>query len=574
MTKRLILNIEGLKIHFDTENKVVCAVDDIAFQLSQGRTIGIVGESGSGKSLTALSIMNLVPKSASVSGKVFYKQRDILSLEQKEIEKIRGGEIAMIFQEPMTSLNPVYKCGTQISESIQWHQKISKEVAKKKVIELFEKVKLSNVERIYEAYPHQLSGGQKQRVMIAMALSCQPKLLIADEPTTALDVTVQRAILDLLIELKHEFQMAVIFISHDLGVIAEIADDVLVMHKGKIVEEGSVEEIFTNPKHPYTKGLVACRPPLDRKLRRLPVLEDFLEIDYNEEGELLLKEKAKGAVNHLQFDRENANMDKRNPILVVKDLKKWFPVTTNFLGKPIDFTKAVDGVSFDVVKGETLGLVGESGSGKTTLGRSILRLIEPTMGKINYRGNDLVKMSNQAFQKLRKEFQIIFQDPYSSLNPRKYIGSSILEPLTFHNMYDSKNARKEKVIELLELVGLKSDHYFRMPLEFSGGQRQRICIARALAMQPKFLVCDECVSSLDVSIQAQILNLLMELKEKHDLTYIFISHDLSVVKFMSDRIMVMKDGRIEEIGDAEDVYRNPQSLYTQKLISAIPRGLG
>jgi peptide/nickel transport system ATP-binding protein len=574
MTKRLILNIEGLKIHFDTENKVVCAVDDIAFQLSQGRTIGIVGESGSGKSLTALSIMNLVPKSASVSGKVFYKQRDILSLEQKEIEKIRGGEIAMIFQEPMTSLNPVYKCGTQISESIQWHQKISKEVAKKKVIELFEKVKLSNVERIYEAYPHQLSGGQKQRVMIAMALSCQPKLLIADEPTTALDVTVQRAILDLLIELKHEFQMAVIFISHDLGVIAEIADDVLVMHKGKIVEEGSVEEIFTNPKHPYTKGLVACRPPLDRKLRRLPVLEDFLEIDYNEEGELLLKEKAKGAVNHLQFDRENANMDKRNPILVVKDLKKWFPVTTNFLGKPIDFTKAVDGVSFDVVKGETLGLVGESGSGKTTLGRSILRLIEPTMGEINYRGNDLVKMSNQAFQKLRKEFQIIFQDPYSSLNPRKYIGSSILEPLTFHNMYDSKNARKEKVIELLELVGLKSDHYFRMPHEFSGGQRQRICIARALAMQPKFLVCDECVSSLDVSIQAQILNLLMELKEKHDLTYIFISHDLSVVKFMSDRIMVMKDGRIEEIGDAEDVYRNPQSLYTQKLISAIPRGLG
>jgi peptide/nickel transport system ATP-binding protein len=574
MTKRLILNIEGLKIHFDTENKVVCAVDDIAFQLSQGRTIGIVGESGSGKSLTALSIMNLVPKSASVSGKVFYKQRDILSLEQKEIEKIRGGEIAMIFQEPMTSLNPVYKCGTQISESIQWHQKISKEVAKKKVIELFEKVKLSNVERIYEAYPHQLSGGQKQRVMIAMALSCQPKLLIADEPTTALDVTVQRAILDLLIELKHEFQMAVIFISHDLGVIAEIADDVLVMHKGKIVEEGSVEEIFTNPKHPYTKGLVACRPPLDRKLRRLPVLEDFLEIDYNEEGELLLKEKAKGAVNHLQFDRENANMDKRNPILVVKDLKKWFPVTTNFLGKPIDFTKAVDGVSFDVVKGETLGLVGESGSGKTTLGRSILRLIEPTMGEINYRGNDLVKMSNQAFQKLRKEFQIIFQDPYSSLNPRKYIGSSILEPLTFHNMYDSKSARKEKVIELLELVGLKSDHYFRMPHEFSGGQRQRICIARALAMQPKFLVCDECVSSLDVSIQAQILNLLMELKEKHDLTYIFISHDLSVVKFMSDRIMVMKDGRIEEIGDAEDVYRNPQSLYTQKLISAIPRGLG
>lgn len=574
MTKRLILNIEGLKIHFDTENKVVCAVDDIAFQLSQGRTIGIVGESGSGKSLTALSIMNLVPKSASVSGKVFYKQRDILSLEQKEIEKIRGGEIAMIFQEPMTSLNPVYKCGTQISESIQWHQKISKEVAKKKVIELFEKVKLSNVERIYEAYPHQLSGGQKQRVMIAMALSCQPKLLIADEPTTALDVTVQRAILDLLIELKHEFQMAVIFISHDLGVIAEIADDVLVMHKGKIVEEGSVEEIFTNPKHPYTKGLVACRPPLDRKLRRLPVLEDFLEIDYNEEGELLLKEKAKGAVNHLQFDRENANMDKRNPILVVKDLKKWFPVTTNFLGKPIDFTKAVDGVSFDVVKGETLGLVGESGSGKTTLGRSILRLIEPTMGEINYRGNDLVKMSNQAFQKLRKEFQIIFQDPYSSLNPRKYIGSSILEPLTFHNMYDSKNARKEKAIELLELVGLKSDHYFRMPHEFSGGQRQRICIARALAMQPKFLVCDECVSSLDVSIQAQILNLLMELKEKHDLTYIFISHDLSVVKFMSDRIMVMKDGRIEEIGDAEDVYRNPQSLYTQKLISAIPRGLG
>ena len=574
MTKRLILNIEGLKIHFDTENKVVCAVDDIAFQLSQGRTIGIVGESGSGKSLTALSIMNLVPKSASVSGKVFYKQRDILSLEQKEIEKIRGGEIAMIFQEPMTSLNPVYKCGTQISESIQWHQKISKEVAKKKVIELFEKVKLSNVERIYEAYPHQLSGGQKQRVMIAMALSCQPKLLIADEPTTALDVTVQRAILDLLIELKHEFQMAVIFISHDLGVIAEIADDVLVMHKGKIVEEGSVEEIFTNPKHPYTKGLVACRPPLDRKLRRLPVLEDFLEIDYNEEGELLLKEKAKGAVNHLQFDRENANMDKRNPILVVKDLKKWFPVTTNFLGKPIDFTKAVDGVSFDVVKGETLGLVGESGSGKTTLGRSILRLIEPTMGEINYRGNDLVKMSNQAFQKLRKEFQIIFQDPYSSLNPRKYIGSSILEPLTFHNMYDSKNARKEKVIELLELVGLKSDHYFRMPHEFSGGQRQRICIARALAMQPKFLVCDECVSSLDVSIQAQILNLLMELKEKHDLTYIFISHDLSVVKFMSDRIMVMRDGRIEEIGDAEDVYRNPQSLYTQKLISAIPRGLG
>ncbi|HPW86384.1 MAG TPA: ABC transporter ATP-binding protein, partial [Chitinophagales bacterium] len=551
----LLLEVKNLVTEFNTENGLVKAVDDVSFHVNKGEVIGIVGESGSGKSVTSLSIMRLIPNPPGkiAGGQINYYRNggapvDLVKVSHAEMRSYRGNEISMIFQEPMTSLNPVFTCGNQVVEAIMLHQKVSKKEAEAKTLELFQKVKLPNPERILKAYPHQLSGGQKQRVMIAMAMSCQPKILIADEPTTALDVTVQKTILELINDLSKETGMSTIFITHDLGVIAEIADRVVVMYKGKIVEQGTVLEIFSNPKHPYTKGLLACRPPLGKRLSKLPVIADFME-----ENNGVITEKTADmnalvdafVVSEAQTKRRFETLQQNTPILQLKNIQTWFPTKTNIFGKPLEYVKAVDDVSFDVHEGETLGLVGESGCGKTTLGRTILRLIEPTGGKAIFDGKDIFNLDQQELKQLREHMQIIFQDPYSSLNPRMTIGNAILEPMQVHKKYSNDAERKDKVIELLEKVNMKPEHFQRYPHEFSGGQRQRICIARALALNPKFIICDESVSALDVSVQAQVLNLLIQLREEFKFTYIFISHDLSVVKFMSDRMVVMNKGRIE-----------------------------
>lgn len=465
----------------------------------------------------------------------------------------------MIFQEPMTSLNPVFTCGEQVMETIRVHQRVSAAEAKAKTIELFEKVKLPNPVELVDRYPHQLSGGQKQRVMIAMAMSCNPSLLICDEPTTALDVTVQKTILQLLKELQLSTKMGIIFITHDLGVVSEIADRAIVMYRGSVVEEGPVKEIFNRPQHPYTKGLLACRPAIHPKGKRLPVVSDFLNSGQSFN------------VDSIATSNSASGIVPRDKVLLsVKDLSVWFPIKKNFFGKPLAFTKAVDQVSFDVYESETLGLVGESGCGKTTLGRTLLRLIDPTSGQIIYKGRNLSNAPSSTLKVLRKDIQIVFQDPYSSLNPRLSIGSAIAEPMKVHGIISDASKRRDKVVELLEKVNMKAEHLDRYPHEFSGGQRQRIVIARALALEPSFIVCDESVSALDVSVQAQVLNLLNDLKSEYGFTIIFISHDLSVVRYISDRIMVMNKGRIEEIGDAESVYHHPTSDYTSQLIKSIP----
>lgn len=578
----ILLDVKNLVTEFKTENGLVRAVDDVSFQVNKGEVIGIVGESGSGKSVTSLSIMRLIPNPPGkiTGGQINYYRDgknpiDLVQIPDNEMRSYRGNEISMIFQEPMTSLNPVFTCGNQVMEAIMLHQKISKKEAEAKTLDLFAQVKLPDPQRALNAYPHQLSGGQKQRVMIAMAMSCQPKILIADEPTTALDVTVQKTILELINELSRETGMSTIFITHDLGVIAEIADKVVVMYKGKIVEQGSVVDIFSNPKHPYTKGLLACRPPLDKRLSKLPVIADFME-----EKDGVITEKAADmnalveafVVSEAQTKKRYETLQQQTPILQLKGLQTWFPSKTNLFGKTLDYVKAVDDVSFDVNEGETLGLVGESGCGKTTLGRTILRLVEPTGGKAIFDGKDIFSLGQKDLKELREHMQIIFQDPYSSLNPRMTIGNAILEPMQVHNKYSNDAERKDKVIELLEKVNMKAEHFQRYPHEFSGGQRQRICIARALALNPKFIICDESVSALDVSVQAQVLNLLIQLREEFKFTYIFISHDLSVVKFMSDRMVVMNKGKIEEMGIADEIYNNPQQEYTKKLIAAIPKG--
>lgn len=582
MENNLLISVKNLVTEFNTESGIVKAVNDVSFDIHKKEIIGIVGESGSGKSVTSLSIMRLIPNPPGkiANGQIlFYDEGnvvDLVSLEESQMRKYRGNEISMIFQEPMTSLNPVFTCGEQVMESILLHQKVDKAKARELTLSLFEQVKLPNPSRILTAYPHELSGGQKQRVMIAMAMSCKPKILIADEPTTALDVTVQKTILELIKELSEETGMSTIFITHDLGVIAEIANRVIVMYKGKIVEQGQVQDIFRNPKHPYTKGLLACRPPLDIRLSRLPVISDFMDEKPNgtiEEKHTDIKKVIEDVV--VSPEATKARYDSiiaLEPILKIQNVQTWFPSKTNIFGKTLEYVKAVDDVSFDVHPSETLGLVGESGCGKTTLGRTILRLIPHTGGKVFFDGKDIFALSDKEMMQQREHLQIIFQDPYSSLNPRLTIGNAIMEPMQVHRKYASDKERKEKSIELLEKVNLLPEHFNRYPHEFSGGQRQRICIARALALNPKFIICDESVSALDVSVQAQVLNLLIQLRKEFGFTYIFISHDLSVVKFMSDRMVVMNKGRIEEMGVADDIYNNPQKEYTQKLIAAIPKG--
>jgi len=581
--KKILLEVKNLVTEFKTDEGIIKAVNDVSFTLHRGETIGIVGESGSGKSVTSLSAMRLIPNPPGriASGQINFYQKDgsvvdLTKISEEEMRKYRGNEISMIFQEPMTSLNPVFTCGDQVIEAIVLHQKVSKQQAREITLRMFEKVKLPNPQRILDAYPHQLSGGQKQRVMIAMAMSCNPSVLIADEPTTALDVTVQATILNLMADLKKEIDSSIMFITHDLGVIAEIADRVLVMYKGKIVEQGTVLDIFGNPQHPYTKSLLACRPPLGKRLSKLPTVVDFME--EKPDGSIIEKTKSvQEAINAVVVSDETTRVRRESimshkPILEVRNLKTWFPTTKNFFGKTLDYVKAVDDVSFNVHEGETLGLVGESGCGKTTLGRTILRLVPAHDGEVIFEGRNLLTLNQNDMKDVRKHMQIIFQDPYSSLNPRITIGNAIMEPMTIHGIYTNEKERKEKVIELLTKVNMKPEHFNRYPHEFSGGQRQRICIARALALNPKFIICDESVSALDVSVQAQVLNLLIQLREEFKFTYIFISHDLSVVKFMSDRMVVMNKGKIEEMGNSDEIYNNPQQAYTRSLINAIPKG--
>lgn len=570
-----LLKIKNLRIDFRRDDKWQETVHGIDFEVFEGRTLGIVGESGSGKSVSNLAVMQLLDrrKSHIKSDCILLEDKDISKLNDNEMSEIRGKKIAMIFQEPMTSLNPVYKCGFQVMEAIDCQKSKDKRQKKKdemreskeKVLDLFNKVKLPNPEIIFEKYPHELSGGQKQRVMIAMALVSNPKVLIADEPTTALDVTVQKEILKLLKELQRENGMGMIFITHDLGVISEIADDVIVMNKGEIVERGSARDILDNPQHPYTKGLISCRPPLDYRLKRLPVVKEFLDGKWNDESQI----KKELLVNDEERKTYHEKLYSQEPILKVEHLKTWYPLRKGVFGRTYDYIKSVDDVSFDVYPGETLGLVGESGCGKTTLGRSILRLVEPTSGNVIFEGRDVTKLNNKELREYRKQAQIVFQDPYSSLNPRISIGEAIAEPMLVHGIEKDAGKRRERVCRLLEEVGLEASHYQRYPHEFSGGQRQRICIARALAVNPKLIICDESVSALDVSVQAQVLNLINRLKKEFHFTYIFISHDLSVVRFMSDRVVVMYNGKIQEMNEADALFNNPQNDYTKKLIAAI-----
>ena len=582
-----LLQIKNLKISFLRDGEWNEAVHGVSFEVPKGKTLGIVGESGSGKSVSNLAVMRLLNEKQSriTADEITLDGKDILHLSENEMHDIRGKRIAMIFQEPMTSLNPVFQCGFQVTEAILAHEDVTEEEAKARVISLFKKVMLPRPEAIYKSYPHELSGGQKQRVMIAMALACNPELLIADEPTTALDVTVQKEILKLLKHLQkgapensmasevsesskcsENSKMSMIFISHDLGVVSEVSDYILVMHNGRVVEYGESQEILNNPQDPYTKGLLACRPPMDYRLKRLPIVKEFLDGTWKEDADF----KQQLIVTQEERNKHLEQLYSQQPILKVEHLKTWFPLKKGLFNRVYDHVKAVDDVSLDVYPGETLGLVGESGCGKTTLGRSILRLVEPSEGKIIFEGKDVISLSGNDLREYRKHAQIVFQDPYSSLNPKMRIGDAIAEPMLVHGLEPDAKKRRDKVCELLTEVGLQPEHYQRYPHEFSGGQRQRICIARALAVHPRLIICDESVSALDVSVQAQVLNLLNRLKKDFGFTYIFISHDLSVVRFMSDRILVMYNGRPVELGDADEIFNNPKNEYTKKLINAIP----
>ncbi|NJN57107.1 MAG: ABC transporter ATP-binding protein [Leptolyngbyaceae cyanobacterium SL_5_9] len=629
-----ILDVRNLQVQFRAEDRLVRAVDGISFTVQRGQTLGIVGESGSGKSVTSLAVMGLIPcpPGRVAGGEIWFRGLEedaepvnLLALAPEQMQRYRGGAVSMIFQEPLSSLNPVFTCGFQLIEAIRQHQDIPVPEARRRAVNLLQEVKLlpsdeelkqrcleewqkkvavpagagrpsvaaaepsereilQEVNRqkhaILERYPHELSGGQIQRVMIAMAISCNPSLLIADEPTTALDVTVQATILDLLRELRDRRGMSMIFITHDLSIIAEIADTVAVMYQGKIVECGSVWQIYSNPQHPYTKGLLTCRPQPNRRLRYLPTISDFMEVTTTPAGEPIIREKALDVNQALRMDVEVSEADanqriselqRQSPLISVQNLQVGFPLRGMF-GQTQRYMMAVNGVSFDIYPGETLGLVGESGCGKTTLARTLLRLVKPMGGQVLFEGQDVLKLGAKQLRQIRRDMQIIFQDPFSSLDPRISIGEAIMEPLEIHSIGANRRHQRERVADLLARVGLDPHCIDRYPHEFSGGQRQRVCIARALALNPKFIICDESVSALDVSVQAQVLNLLKDLQQEFGLTYIFISHDLGVVKFMSDRIMVMNRGKIEEIGPADQIYQSPQQSYTRQLIDSIPRG--
>lgn len=561
-TNTPVLQIQNLVISFSRDNNWTDVIKDISFELYKNEIVGIVGESGSGKSVSSLAVLGLLPDKISriSNGRILYLENDLTQKSPKEFRKIRGKQISMIFQEPMSSLNPSLKCGYQVEEILFEHTTLSKKEIKAEVLSLFKKVKLLNPEKIYNSYPYQISGGQKQRVMIAMAIACKPNILIADEPTTALDVTVQKEIIKLLKDLQQETEMSIIFISHDLALVSEIADRVLVMYKGEIVEQGPTAEIFHHPQQTYTKALNASRPSLNERLKRLPTIADFLN-DTNPKKIITPAERAK----------ELEQLYSKPPILEVKNIEKIYYSRMGILGKKVGF-QALQDISFKVYEGETKGLVGESGSGKSTIGNAILQLDKATKGQIFYKGTDITALSDKEFKNFRKEIQIIFQDPYSSLNPKMKIGEAIMEPMQVHKLYKNNKERKQKTIKILERVGLSEEHFNRYPHEFSGGQRQRVGIARTIALQPKLIVCDESVSALDISVQAQVLNLLNELKENFGFTYIFISHDLAVVKYMSDKILVLNKGRLEEETEADELYQNPKTEYSKKLIDAIPKG--
>jgi peptide/nickel transport system ATP-binding protein len=557
-----VLSIQNLSIRFAGDGKWKDAVKDISIDIEQNKITAIVGESGSGKSVTALSVLRLLPKQASLTGKIIFYNKDLLTVltrvPVKDLVPIRGNQIAMIFQEPMTSLNPLFTCGYQVMEVLRQHQKISKKEARQKVLALFSEVEFDDPASVFNRYPHQISGGQKQRVMIAMAISCSPSLLIADEPTTALDVTVQKSILELLKKIQSRNNMAILLITHDLGLVADVADELFVFYQGSVVEKGMATDVLRQPKHPYTKALLACRPQPNSKGRKLPVMED------------LLSGKHKPGIIIKPTPVDTGHLISPVPLLSVEGLKVSFPVSTNFFGKTTRYFPAVDGVSFHVKQQETVGLVGESGCGKTTLGRAILQLVNPTAGRILLRGNDLSRLTEKEMRKERKEIQVVFQDPYGSLNPRLTIGEAIAEPMKVHGLYSNANTRKERTADLLQQVRLDADLMNRYPHQFSGGQRQRVCIARALAVDPSFIIFDESVSALDVSIQAQVLNLISELRSAYKFTSIFISHDLAVVHYISDRILVMQSGKIVEEGTAEQVLFHPTNQYTLKLVSSVP----
>jgi peptide/nickel transport system ATP-binding protein len=558
-----ILSIVNLTVTFLNQQVKTPILKNVNFSLNENEILGVVGESGSGKSVTALTILGLLPKTISeiTSGNIYYNNTDVTLLTEEELQNIRGKEISMIFQEPMSSLNPSMTCGKQVAEILSQHTNLSKTDIKEEALSLFEKVKLPNPKRIYKAYPHEISGGQKQRVMIAMAIACKPKILIADEPTTALDVTVQSEIIKLLKSLQAEYKMSILFISHDLSLVSEIANQVMVMYKGEVVEQGSVDSIFKNPQHNYTEALIASRPSTKNRLKLLPTISDILQDKINYE-----------VITEEQRQQKHEVLYSKPPLLEINNVSKVFWNASGIFKKQMPF-KAVNDVSFKIYEGETLGLVGESGCGKSTLSNLILQLDTATEGTIFYKGTDITKVSKSNLRKLRKDIQIIFQDPFASLNPRLSVGEAILEPMMVHQIGSNYKERKEKVIQLLRRVGLDETAFNKYPHQFSGGQRQRIGIARAIALEPKLIICDESVSALDISVQAQVLNLLNELKENFNFTYIFISHDLAVVKYMSDQLLVMKEGKIEESGEADSIYKNPVSDYTKKLIHAIPKGL-
>jgi len=554
-----LLSVRNLRVNFRLDKHTTFeAVKGVSFDIPRNATVALVGESGSGKSVTSLSILGLLPKENALvlpGSEIIYADRNLVGLDGLELRKMRGADISMIFQEPMTSLNPVFTVGFQLNEVLRLHMGMSPGDARKRAVALLEEVGIADPRHKINAYPSQMSGGQQQRVMIAMAIACEPKLLIADEPTTALDVTIQKQILELIAALQRKHQMSVLFITHDLGLVGEIADYVVVMRNGEIREQGPAREVFEHPQDAYTKALLQCRPRLDRRPVRLPVIEDFMN----------------GGGHAMNLNERKRGIGSSDPIILeVRNLGKDFYSRDGLFGRRK--FEAVKNVSFKLPKGKTLGLVGESGSGKTTVGLTLMRLHEASSGEALFEGRDILSMTPREFMGYKRRIQIIFQNPYASLNPRMIIGQILTEPMLIHGIGSSAQERTELAFEMLGKVGLPEVSFYKYPHEFSGGQRQRIAIARCLALKPDILICDESVSALDVSVQAQVLNLLQDLQDEFHLSYIFISHDLAVVKYISDQVMVMNQGEIVEIADSDEIYRHPREPYTQKLISAIPKG--